>query len=307
MATQVAPEEDAAGAVGPGTLRKQGTVSTENMFYEDEDGVDKLTSCEQSCLPGFWLDSGVPPLPVLRWVFDPRNKYFNDNRYAHIFGNVGFRYFDERRKWYMGWATAFTVLSIAATIFGCFAISPKMQYVQNSAWAYAYRRNATSGVGYDTYLGLTIYVTRTCLDTPDEAEGEWQSWNALACEQQSTWWSSFDCAEAELHGFGCAEVQKCRDVAYSNQFGAFTTCAGLLFALMGCLSRIRKRADSNFQKIISCVPDTYGFVCLAITLSAFYVDCYDHLPGEIEGMRMHYFPGPSYIAYVHSLLQLYYY
>ena len=55
------------------------------------------------------------------------------------------------------------VLSIAATIFGCFAISPKMQYVQNSAWAYAYRRNATSGVGYDTYLGLTIYVTRTCL------------------------------------------------------------------------------------------------------------------------------------------------
>ena len=297
MATQVAPEEDAAGAVGPGTLRKQGTVSTENMFYEDEDGVDKLTSCEQSCLPGFWLDSGVPPLPVLRWVFDPRNKYFNDNKYAHIFGNVGFRYFDERRKWYMGWATAFTVLSIAATIFGCFAISPKMQYVQNSAWAYAYRRNATSGVGYDTYLGLTIYVTRTCLDTPDEAEGEWQSWNALACEQQSTWWSSFDCAEAELHGFGCAEVQKCRDVAYSNQFGAFTTCAGLLFALMGCLSRIRKRADSNFQKIISCVPDTYGFVCLAITLSAFYVDCYDHLPEHIDGMRMHYFPGPGYVAY----------
>ena len=88
-----------------------------------------------------------------------------------------------------------------------------MQYVQNSAWAYAYRRNATSGVGYDTYLGLTIYVTRTCLDTPDEAEGEWQSWNALACEQQSTWRSSFACAEAELHGFGCAEVQKCRDVA----------------------------------------------------------------------------------------------
>ena len=116
MATQVAPEEDAAGAGGPGTLRKQGTVSTENMFYDDEDGVDKLTSCEQSCLPGFWLDSGVPPLPVLRWVFDPRNKYFNDNKYAHIFGNVGFRYFDERRKWYMGWATAFTVLSIAATM-----------------------------------------------------------------------------------------------------------------------------------------------------------------------------------------------
>ena len=66
---------------------------------------------------------------------------------------------------------------------------------------------------------------------------------------------------------------------------------------MGCLSRIRKRADSNFQKIISCVPDTYGFVCLAITLSAFYVDCYDHLPEHIDGMRMHYFPGPGYVAY----------
>ena len=88
MATQVAPEEDAAGAVGPGTLRKQGTVSTENMFYEDEDGVDKLTSCEQSCLPGFWLDSGVPPLPVLRWVFDPRNKYLNDNPLVVLFGQV---------------------------------------------------------------------------------------------------------------------------------------------------------------------------------------------------------------------------
>ena len=169
--------------------------------------------------------------------------------------------------------------------------------MQNSAWAYAYRRNATSGVGYDTYSADDLRG-RTCLDTPDEAEGVLPSWNELACDQQSTWWSSFDCAEAELHGFGYAEVQKCRDVACTRtSLARSRRAAGLLFALMGCLSRVCKRADSNFQKIICCVPDTYGFVCLAITLSAFYVDCYDHLPEHIDGMRMHYFPGPGYVAY----------
>ena len=35
--------------------------------------------CEERCCPGFWKDNGVPPVPVLRWVFDPKNKYLNNN------------------------------------------------------------------------------------------------------------------------------------------------------------------------------------------------------------------------------------
>ena len=46
--------------------------------------------------------------------------------------------------------------------------------------------------------------------------------------------------------------------AFLPSRSALVTCATLLFSMMGCLTRIRKRADSNFQKLIGVGPDLFG-------------------------------------------------
>jgi len=45
-------------------------------------------------------------------------------------------------------------------------------------------------------------------------------------------------------------MEECRETSANSQFGAFTTAVTLIFALIGCLTRIRKTADTNFQKLI---------------------------------------------------------
>ena len=47
-------------------------------------------------------DTGVPGIPPFSWVFNPSNKYLNDNKYMDRFGRMGFRCFDVYRKRYMG-------------------------------------------------------------------------------------------------------------------------------------------------------------------------------------------------------------
>lgn len=56
------------------------------------DGCDRC-GCpdEELCCPSFWQDKGVPPIWPLSWVFDPKNKYLNDNKHARMFGNLGFK------------------------------------------------------------------------------------------------------------------------------------------------------------------------------------------------------------------------
>jgi hypothetical protein len=54
------------------------------------------------------------------------------------------------------------------------------------------------------------------------------------------------------------------------------TAFTLLFALQGCLTRIKREADTNFQKLIGCVPDTIGIITLMQALSFYYYDCYSH-------------------------------
>ena len=61
-----------------------------------------------------------PPLPVLRWAFDPTNTVLNDNARCHVFGNIGLPYADRHRKEILGTALGITVISIVVTIVGCF-------------------------------------------------------------------------------------------------------------------------------------------------------------------------------------------
>jgi hypothetical protein len=52
------------------------------------------------------------------------------------FGNVGFKYFDKHRKFWMGLAMWSTFLSMSFTVAGCFALSTNKQIVMNTNWVY---------------------------------------------------------------------------------------------------------------------------------------------------------------------------
>ena len=67
-------------------------------------------------------------------------------------------------------------------------------------------------------------------------------------------WEDVKCSGDGILGFSCDDIERCKDEAVGNAFGAFTTCATLIFAMAGLLTRIRRKADSNFQKVIGCVP-----------------------------------------------------
>lgn len=72
-------------------------------------------------------DNGVPNVcegePHWWKVFNHDNKLTNFNPLCMIFGNVGFEWYDHRRKQFMAMAMWSTLLSIGFTIYGCFAIS----------------------------------------------------------------------------------------------------------------------------------------------------------------------------------------
>ena len=47
-------------------------------------------------------------------------------------------------------------------------------------------------------------------------------------------------------------------------------------------------ARQNFQKLIACVPDSWGFFCLFSALNNFYIGCYSGMPAQIHGQKMTY-------------------
>ena len=123
-------------------------IRKEGEFPHPPDG------CEEKCMPGFWHDSNnihnpkPPPLPILNWVFDPRNKWLNDNRVMRIFGNIGIPYCDMHRKEMMGLAMGLTVISMLVTVMGCFgALSTDPSIVFWTNWLVVMSANQTACTG----------------------------------------------------------------------------------------------------------------------------------------------------------------
>ena len=92
----------------------------------------------------------------------------------------------------------------------------------------------------------------------DEADDPF-SWSQ--CYEYSYEWNEWECDEKTEKLISCDAMASCQDKAIgadqgawvnyfgSMQFSAFLGCFTLLFALNGCLTRIRWRQDSNWQKV----------------------------------------------------------
>mmetsp|Transcript_12583 Transcript_12583/g.15616 ORF Transcript_12583/g.15616 Transcript_12583/m.15616 type:complete len:348 (+) Transcript_12583:319-1362(+) len=266
----------------------------ESHFFDEM----KCRCCdEERCCPGFWKDNGIPPCWPFSWVFDPKNPYLNDNDCAHKFGHCGLRCADKNRKPLMGTALALTALAIIITGFGCFALSTDPQILRLTAWGISYHRNVTTETGTVIYLGLRRFVVRECDEAPTNS-----FFDLAECRTtKAVFWDDLDCNEdgsGFAFGYPCNEVNICKQQAVANQFGAFVTAATLLLALNGCLTRIRRVADTNLQKFLGTIPDAFGVISLGAAMLNFGLGCYNEQAETGDrGQALFYLAGPGYIAY----------
>lgn len=310
--TNKAPGRDLALPVSSlasdGEERNAADEHAEMGTSEEEIEHDKDKECEEKCCPAFWEDDGVPRgVPVLEWVFDPNNKLLNENECARQFGDIGHPYADKNRKKLFGIGIIVTALTMVITGFGCFAISSDQNIVQHAMWGYAYYRakNETAdGADYhgvDIYLGLRALVVRECSKAKSQSVSMDKTWGGCDDHEASGLWEDVECSGDGILGFSCDEIKRCKEEAVGNAFGAFTTCATMIFAMLGLLTRIRRKADSNFQKVIGCVPDTIGVFTLGQALVMFASGCAADMPAEVEykgkTVTVHYWPGPGYFSY----------
>jgi hypothetical protein len=89
-------------------------------------------------------------------------------------------------------------------------------------------------------------------------------------------------------------------MAASAAFGAFTTCATLLFALIGTINRMKFSSDANIQKALGMVTDLFcAFIPQLLTMRDFYRRCYVEIDlnynNEIEA---EVYLGPGYWCYI---------
>lgn len=109
------------------------------------------------------------------------------------------------------------------TIAGCFALSTDMSIVKNTHWVYVEAKDDNTMQKFLVYVGLQslVFVSEPC--------------TVLKCERKSFPFTS----EMWPNEFVAKGMLDCRDVAAGTAFGAFTTCATLLFALMGTQNRMK--------------------------------------------------------------------
>mmetsp|Transcript_77305 Transcript_77305/g.222440 ORF Transcript_77305/g.222440 Transcript_77305/m.222440 type:complete len:361 (+) Transcript_77305:492-1574(+) len=250
-------------------------------------------------------DDGLLPCcvgdPPVEWwkVFNPLNKYTNDNLLCIMLGNVGFKYFDERRQYWMGAAMWSTLISIPLTIWGCMALSgyfgdPNKGIIKDTHWTWVNVKNEASKETFQVYLGLAafVYVHEPCHISYQKGE--------VTCSED-TFLLSDDAnllPNAWLNdGFG-----DCRTTTVGAQQGSFTTCATLVFALIGTQTRMKFVSDANVQKALGMITDLCGFISLAATLYGYYTDCYLAIKRQQtiddEDYRAEVYLGPGYFCYL---------
>jgi hypothetical protein len=238
-------------------------------------------------------DDGVPPPcrgddPACWKVFNHQNQWTNDNLCCIAFGNVGFRYFDKRRQTWMGIAMWSTLISIAFTIAGCFALSTDQSIVLNTFWLVVYATNKTSGDEFTLHLGL-----RSLVHTHDPC-------TPFGCHEDSYLYSCSDHDACWPNEFVADGLGDCRKMAASTAFGAFTTCATLLFALIGTVNRMKFSSDANIQKALGMITDLFcAFIPQLITMRDFYRRCYAEIDLNYKGeVDAEVYLGPGYWCYI---------
>jgi hypothetical protein len=275
-------------------------------------------------------DDGVPDFCRHHHCpLDHRNRCFGHrNPLCLMFGNVGWKFFDRKRKHTMGLAIVVTIIAIIFTTFGCFALSPVDRIVRVTHWqeivADISALNLEDGAHtIKLYLGLSTMVVIECEDSA--AAKRWWSSKCDWGGRSRFYWSSNSCQEPEMSLFSAAEdtasshaliarlimcddeseLKKCSEMLadpLTIALGAFMSCATLIFALLGSINRYKIKSDAPQQKVLGCLTDTWGALSLLLSVLAFDTACYytgeggQHMAND--EIRLAYYHGPGIMCYI---------
>ena len=126
-------------------------------------------------------------------------------------------------------------------------------------------------------------------------------------EELIEWWKPdtgmAECdSEAVLPGLFC---DSCRDVAVGNIVAAFMSCVTLLFALFGCVNRMKYVSDCPVQKLLGCIADTWGALTLSYAIYDFQDRCLWNMPENVSGYHLEYLRGPGITMYMFCVVSGY--
>lgn len=234
-------------------------------------------------------DNGVPDLCMnsARCPFHPDNGCTNDNFICHIFGNVGFPYFDRRRKVFMALAMWSTLFAMVVTAVGALSLSTDKNIVRSAHWVYVEATNSTSRTRY--FLGLrSIVVVQGDSVRSDHLDTDLIVGTLPGTDRENPM------REALLSA--------CADSARASALGALLSCVTLVFALLGTINRMRFSSDANVQKALGLVTDTWGAFCLCFTLFNFWFECYRDLPDAVDDFQIKKRWGPAWYCYLFCAL-----
>lgn len=229
-------------------------------------------------------DDGVPPgCRHQICPFDHRNPFFNDNNHTKKIGLFGLQLFDKYRKFLMGCVSLFTILAMFLTIWGCCALSTARSAVRNTYWAGGTSFNSTSGKHLSIYIGLRSLEYVEC---PFKKFDQHYS---NACQEHTIQFWDSSCKSGPVSG----ACNACAGVAITMWTTAFCNCAGMILALLGTQTRMRKVADVPVQKMLGMWSDAFTAVSLSVALFTFQDKCFAnlHLAFQVEGMNSKFWIG----------------
>lgn len=210
----------------------------------------------------------------------------------------------------MGIATIFTILAIVITTIGCFSLGSDVGMVDSLYWQRAKAMNKTTGVVMeDVRIGLTSFNERGC--TQVSADG-----NECELKKMDTIFFGVFILN-EIEDDECIDETnelpyaaplahqicgKCRKAAVGMQMSALMSCASLIFALLGTMTRMRFIADAPVQKLLGAVTDSYGALSLIVGIVQFYSGCESDVKKGLSDFDIKYETGPAIGLYAFCAL-----
>ena len=153
-----------------------------------------------------------------------------------------------------------------------------MSVVQRTYWTAGTGTNLTNPlvpIPYTLYVGLSslLYV-RDCSYYDVDPN----------CNLHSIPWSSAECSSEPTFKVAC---DSCAAATNSLWFLAFSSCASMMFSVLGAQARIRgKCSDTPVQKMLGMFTELNGAVSLAMGLNVFNKHCYMPLRDTFRNNNM---------------------
>ena len=275
------------------TIKEQSSQEGPYVYVPDPKYADEQRVWMELsyCIPD---DNGVPPgcrgttSPWIYCLLNHDNPFFN-NSFTKLIGHIGYTYFDDKRKTYLGIASIITMIAMVMTTFGCFALSTDRSIVQRTYWAGGSLHNTTSGTYTTLYIGLRSIETIDCKFIPG-----YDSYSD-SCVRHSIKWDEPSCKE----GLQADACETCASVASSLELAAFFNCAFLVLSLLGAQTRMRRKADVPIQKMLGMGADLWGAMTLAYALFVFFDGCKEKLRKAYvaDGMQNKFWLGNGFMCY----------